>query len=206
MTIAKIPGITEKIFRRMTWKLDGEGKKVYLTFDDGPTPKVTDWVLDRLQEYDAGATFFCLGRNVEAHPGIFQRIRDRRHAVGNHTYSHMKGFRSSVDRYMDDVRIADNLIGSGLFRPPYGRILPKQVRAVTAHFRIIMWSVLSVDYNRRLTGAKVANNVIRNVSPGSIIVFHDSDKARKNLFHALPLVLQHLKEEGYSMETIDQGK
>jgi peptidoglycan/xylan/chitin deacetylase (PgdA/CDA1 family) len=188
----------------MTWALNGNWKNVYLTFDDGPTPKVTDWVLDRLKEYDARATFFCLGRNVDAHPDIFRRVLDDGHAVGNHTYSHLKGYSSSTQRYMDDVRIADTLIRSRLFRPPYGRIRPRQVKAVNGHFDIIMWSVLSVDYNRKLSGDRVAENVIRNVRPGSIVVFHDSDKARKNLFHALPRVLEYLKNEGYTMRSIGQ--
>ncbi|MCA1746550.1 MAG: polysaccharide deacetylase family protein [Bacteroidales bacterium] len=177
-------------------------KTVYLTFDDGPTPGVTEWVLEQLEKYGAGATFFCLGCNVKRHPEIYAKILAAGHAVGNHSYSHMKGFRSSVSSYVADVDRAAELIDSKLFRPPYGRILPAQVRSLRERYRIIMWSVLSVDYDRKLSGRQVVRNVVENVHPGSVIVFHDSVKASKNLYHALPRVLEYLAEEGYRMEAV----
>ena len=186
----------------MTWDLSGDQREVYLTFDDGPTPVVTPWVLDRLEEAKAKGTFFCLGRNVDKHPDIYNRILCDGHSVGNHSYSHLKGFRSSVKRYMDDIHLASNMIESKLFRPPYGRILPAQVKAVLNEYDIIMWDVLSIDYNASLSGDRVLNNVIRNVKPGSIIVFHDSEKASENLYYALPRTLEFLQEEGYSMNAI----
>ena len=186
----------------MTWNIKDEEKSVYLTFDDGPTPKVTDWVLNLLDEYDAKGTFFCLGRNVDAYPDIYKEIVRRGHSVGNHTYSHMKGYSASTQRYMDDIRIAGELIDSKLFRPPYGRILPRQVKAILPHYKIIMWEVLSVDYNRKVSSGRVAKNVINNVKPGSIVVFHDSDKARKNLYAALPVVMEYLKKEGFAMKAL----
>ena len=204
MLIARIPSLITKSFKRMTWNIQGDTKSVYLTFDDGPTPKVTDWVLDKLDDYNARGTFFCLGRNVDAHPEILKEIVSRGHSVGNHTYSHMKGYSASNSRYMDDIRLADELIDSKLFRPPYGRILPRQVRAILPRYKIIMWEVLSVDYNRKVSGDRVVKNVINNVRNGSIVVFHDSDKARKNLYHALPVVLEYLKENGYEMKRIDE--
>jgi len=188
----------------MTWDLSGEDdqQEVYLTFDDGPTPVVTPWVLDQLDEVQAKATFFCLGRNVDKHPDLYKQILVTGHSVGNHSYSHMKGFRSSIKRYMDDIHLASNLIDSKLFRPPYGRILPGQVKAVIQQYDIIMWDVLSIDYNSGLTGERVLQNVTNNVKPGSIIVFHDSDKASDNLYYALPRTLEFLHESGYAMKAI----
>jgi len=186
----------------MTWDLPGEHRDVFLTFDDGPTPVVTPWVIDRLEEAKAKATFFCLGRNVDKHPEIYKQILAAGHSVGNHSYSHLKGFRSSVRRYMDDIGLAADMIDSKLFRPPYGRIFPGQVKAVMQEYDIIMWDVLSIDYNSGLSGKRVLENVTRNVKPGSIIVFHDSDKAADNLYYALPRTLEFLQTEGYSMKSI----
>jgi peptidoglycan-N-acetylglucosamine deacetylase len=204
MLIAKIPPFLSRIFRSLTWDLPAVDKTVYLTFDDGPTPVVTDWVLEQLDSYRAGATFFCLGCNVKNHPEIYEKILAAGHAVGNHSFSHKKGFRSSVTSYVADVDRAGELIGSKLFRPPYGRILPGQVRSLRERYRIIMWSVLSVDYNRKVPGPQVVKNVLENVRPGSIIVFHDSVKASKNLYHALPEVLKYLAREGYEMKVLQQ--
>jgi peptidoglycan/xylan/chitin deacetylase (PgdA/CDA1 family) len=186
----------------MTWDLQGEHREVYLTFDDGPTPVVTPWVLEQLAQAEAKATFFCLGRNVDKHPEIYEMILANGHSVGNHSYSHLKGFRSSIKRYMDDINLASDMIDSRLFRPPYGRIFPGQVKAVLEHYDIIMWDVLSIDYNSGLSGERVLQNVVRNVKPGSIIVFHDSEKAADNLYYALPRTLEFLKEEGYNMCSI----
>ena len=204
MLIARIPPLLSRIFRSLTWELPAVDKTVYLTFDDGPTPEVTDWVLEQLESYRAGATFFCLGCNVKSYPEIYAKILAAGHAVGNHSWSHKKGFRSSVSSYVADVDRAAELIDSKLFRPPYGRILPAQVRRLRERYRIIMWSVLSVDYDRKVPGPQVVRNVLENVRPGSIIVFHDSVKAGKNLYHALPEVLEHLSVEGYRMEVLQQ--
>jgi peptidoglycan/xylan/chitin deacetylase (PgdA/CDA1 family) len=186
----------------MTWDFYGNHQDVFLTFDDGPTPGVTPWVLNQLEDFGAKATFFCLGRNVDKHPDIYNQILAAGHTVGNHSYSHLKGFRSSVKRYVDDINLASNMIDSRLFRPPYGRIFPGQVRAVLQQYDIIMWDVLSIDYNSGLSGDRVLQNVVKNVQPGSIIVFHDSEKASENLFHALPRTLEFLKEKGFSMTAI----
>ncbi len=198
MLIAKIPGLLSRTFKSLTWELPAKNREVYLTFDDGPTPVVTDWVLDQLSQYGFRATFFCLGNNVKNHPEIYQRILSEGHATGNHTFSHKKGFGCTIEDYVNDIEKADELIGSDLFRPPYGRIRPAQVKYLKGKYRIIMWSVLSVDYNRNISGHQVYRNVSDNVKPGSIIVFHDSVKASGNLYKALPLVLQYLKEEGFS--------
>ncbi|HER07587.1 MAG TPA: polysaccharide deacetylase family protein [Bacteroides sp.] len=199
MLIVRPPSLLTRALRRMTWDFYGDHRNVYLTFDDGPTPVITPWVLDRLGEADALATFFCLGRNVDKYPEIYRQILSRGHTVGNHSYSHLKGFRSTVGRYMDDINLAGNLIDSKLFRPPYGRIFPGQVKAVLEEYDIIMWDVLSIDYNTGLTGERVLQNVTNNVKPGSIIVFHDSEKASENLFFALPRTLEYLSDHGYRM-------
>jgi len=202
MLIVRPPSLLTRALHRMTWDLHGDHREVFLTFDDGPTPVVTPWVLDQLAEAEAMATFFCLGRNVDKHPEIYNQILERGHSVGNHSYSHLKGFRSSIKRYMDDIDLASDMIDSKLFRPPYGRIFPGQVKAVLEQYDIIMWDVLSIDYNSGLTGERVLRNVTRNVKPGSIIVFHDSDKAADNLYYALPRTLEFLKDEGYVMKAI----
>ena len=141
MLIVRPPSLLTRALHRMTWDLSGEHRNVYLTFDDGPTPVVTPWVIDRLEEAGARATFFCLGRNVDKHPVIYRQILAAGHSVGNHSYSHLKGFRSSIKRYMDDIGLAAGMIDSKLFRPPYGRIFPGQVKAVMQEYDIIMWDV-----------------------------------------------------------------
>lgn len=202
MLIVRPPSLLTRALHRMTWDLQGDHREVYLTFDDGPTPVVTPWVLEQLDGANAKGTFFCLGRNVDKYPEIYKQILTEGHSVGNHSYSHLKGFRSSLKRYMDDIHLASDMIDSRLFRPPYGRIFPGQVKAVLEEYDIIMWDVLSIDYNSGLGGDRVLQNVTRNVKPGSIIVFHDSDKAADNLYHALPRTLEFLKEAGYVMNSI----
>lgn len=162
---------------------------LHLTFDDGPTPDVTHWVLDKLKEYGAKATFFCLGRNVERYPETYNRIVEEGHSVGNHTYSHLKGWQVSKPEYLDDVKLASNYISSGLFRPPYGRMGWNQLRALKDQYRILMWDVMSYDFSNRICPRQCLDNVIGNVRNGSIVVFHDSKKAHRNLQYALPGVL-----------------
>ena len=202
MLIARIPPFLARVFRSLTWDIPVADKSVFLTFDDGPTPEVTDWVLEQLDTFGAKATFFCLGSNVKRQPEIFGRIIAAGHAVGNHSYSHKKGFNSSAESYVKDVDRASELINSALFRPPYGRILPGQVRKLRERYRIIMWTVLSVDYDKQVSSRQVVRNVLHNVQPGSIIVFHDSVKASKNLYHALPEVLEQMNSEGYTFRAI----
>ncbi len=206
MLIVRPPQIITRFMPRMTWGFYGELRKVFLTFDDGPTPGVTDWVLDQLKKYDARATFFCIGRNVEHFPDIYQRILEEGHSTGNHTYSHLKGFGTRNRHYFEDIELAHNLIDSDLFRPPYGRILPSQVNRIVNHYRIIMWNVLSIDYNRKVPCDQVYRNVIDNTRSGSIVVFHDSEKARKNLYYSLPRTLDYLSRQGYEFESIPMQK
>jgi peptidoglycan/xylan/chitin deacetylase (PgdA/CDA1 family) len=202
MFIVRPPEIITRMMPRMTWGFYGEYKKVFFSFDDGPTPDVTPWVLDCLRQYNAKATFFCLGRNVDHNPEIYNQIIREGHSAGNHTYSHLKGYGTRNQQYFDDIELARNLIDSELFRPPYGRILTSQITEIIKNYRIIMWDVLSYDYNHRVSGDTIVRNVTRNVRSGSIIVFHDSAKARKNVYHALPRVLEFLVKEGYEMLAI----
>lgn len=185
------------------WRIKGSGRKVYLTFDDGPIPEVTPWVLDTLEEYGIHATFFCVGDNVERHPELLDEIRRRGHMVGNHTMNHMQSLHASNLTYLRNVVQANRLIGSRLFRPPHGLIKHRAARAIKRHYTIIMHDLVSCDYNHKLSGEQVLNNVKRKARPGSIIVFHDSLKAEKNLKYALPKAIEWLKANGYEFGRID---
>lgn len=194
MLFAKTPVLIMKLFPELIWHFSSREKSednfLYLTFDDGPTPEVTPWVLDCLREYNARGTFFCLGRNVDRYPELYRRILDEGHAVGNHTYSHLKGWRTRDPEYIDDIRLASQNIDSSLFRPPYGRFRKNQIREIRKDYDIVMWDVLSQDYDMNVSPRKCLSNVVSNTRPGSIVVFHDSQKARKNLFYTLPQVLE----------------
>lgn len=203
--------IIKRLFGGYVWDLPTFGKVAYLTFDDGPTPQVTDFVLDILARHDIKATFFCIGNNIEKHPEIFQRVVDAGHTVANHTYNHLNGWKTSFETYMKNVSSCEESIGrrvstfetNKLFRPPYGKITPRQAKAVRNNgYRIIMWDVLSADFDQTITPEKCLNNVVRNVQPGSIIIFHDSIKAEANLRYALPRAIEILKEKGYRFEAI----
>ena len=186
----------------MVWDFS-DSPDVYLTFDDGPTPEVTPWVLEQLRKYDFKATFFCLGKNVEQHPEIFHQILAEGHAVGNHTYSHQKGWEMKTWRYVEDVDFADDLIHSNLLRPPYGRIKPVQARVLSERYNLVMWSVLSQDYSRLVSPRKCLQNVTKHVTNGSIVLFHDSNKAFRNLRYALPRTLDFLHQKGYRCSKIE---
>ena len=196
------PKFFTKIFPRFTWSYPNDCGKVYLTFDDGPTEGVTPWVLDTLKEHNAKATFFCLGKKVEMHPDIFERILAEGHAVGNHTYSHLKGWETRTGQYIQDVDLANHLVKSDLFRPPYGRIKSTQSRILRKRYKIIMWNVLSMDYSRWVTPKRCANIVLNNLRPGAIIVFHDSKKAEKNMKYGLLKLIEAAKAKGLQFESI----
>jgi peptidoglycan/xylan/chitin deacetylase (PgdA/CDA1 family) len=181
------------------------GKTLYLSFDDGPHPVATPFVLDELGKYGAKGTFFCIGKNVEAHPEIYRRILMEGHRVGNHTQDHLNGWKVDDRRYLQNVVAAARRIDSDLFRPPYGRIGTLQasvLRSAPFNYSIIMWDVLSADFDLRLTGDRCAGNVIRHARPGSVVVFHDSEKALERLRVALPLVLEEFSSQGYRFESI----
>ena len=203
----KTPWWARTIFSAYTWRMPSHEKTVYLTFDDGPHPHITAWVLSELRKHNAKATFFCIGDNVLKYPETFTQILAEGHSVGNHTQHHLNGWKTDATTYLKDAATAAKIIRSNLFRPPYGKIRFKQARGLnealkTAHARVIMWDVLSADFDRNTSANQCKKNVIKNVSPGSIVVFHDSEKAFRNLETVLPEILIRLKEAGYKFGKI----
>ena len=190
------------LFPNVVWDKPGSGKTLFLTFDDGPTPTVTEKVLEILDQYKAKATFFCLGRNVERFQDIYQTIIARGHSVGNHSYSHLKGWRSGNLEYFEDIELASRYIHSGLFRPPYGKIRRSQIRYLKDKYKIILWEVMSHDYNNRVSEERSLRAVLRYTREGSILVFHDSLKAWNKLHYILPRVLKHFSALGFKFEAI----
>ena len=198
MLFVRTPVLIMRLFPELIWhfsRRDEQKKHIYLTFDDGPTPEVTPWVLEQLRNYNAKATFFCLGRNVDHYPEIYRQILDEGHAVGNHTYSHLKGWHTSNPEYLKDIELAEETIHSRLYRPPYGRFRKSQIREIQKKYRIVMWDVLSQDFNQSITPQKCLSNVLENVRSGSIVVFHDSLKAKENLYYTLPALLEKFSGE-----------
>ena len=197
-----IPKWFEKLYRGPIWSVKTSKKEVFLTFDDGPTPEITPWVLDQLKKHKAKATFFCIGKNIAAHPEITKRILKEGHRIGNHTYNHVNGWNTKKDTYLKEVEktqllLKNHDISTKLFRPPYGKISPKQLRTLLKkEYKIILWNVLSVDYDSKTSPEKCTQNVLKNSSNGAIIVYHDSIKANRNLKKSLPEILQHFSEKG----------
>lgn len=202
MYLSFTPRFLQQMFTEFTWHIDRKDPVVYLTFDDGPIPEVTPWVLDQLDHFNAKSTFFCVGQNIEKHADIFQNIQDRGHGIGNHTYNHLSGWSTDNVEYILNVRKGAKITGSKLFRPPYGRLRPSQTRFLKHHYQIVMWDVLSGDFDPNLTAQDCYLNVIRNTVPGSIVVFHDSLKSQDKLIEVLPRVLQHFSEKGYRFESL----
>ena len=197
----KPPKLIRRLMPDLIWEID-DADGVFLTFDDGPTPGITEWILATLDKYDAKATFFVLGKNVEMYPDLFRRIVDAGHRVGNHTYSHQKGWCMSLERYTEDVDFANDFIKSELFRPPYARITPSQTRLLAQRYKLVMWDVLSRDYSRRLSPRGCLKNVTKHLQAGSIVVFHDSVKAFRNMRYALPHTLEHIRRMGLQCKSI----
>jgi len=200
----KTPKIIQNIFSNYTWKIATNKKEIYLTFDDGPIPEITPWVLNTLSKFNAKVTFFCVGDNVQKHPRIFKQILDQKHAVGNHTFNHLEGWKTNTEAYLNNIEKTEELIqNSKIFRPPYGKIKPKQAKfLINKGYQIIMWDVLSADYNQTISQKKCYQNVIKNAANGSIIVFHDSEKAFKNLEYTLPKVLAYFTEKGFVFKAL----
>ncbi len=184
------------------WRIPTDEKCVYLTFDDGPIPQVTPWVLDTLAGYGVKATFFCTGDNAARNKDIFDSIIAQGHRVGNHTMNHIQGIKVDTPRYLANIERADEHIHSPLFRPPHGFMRPSQFAAIKNKYTTVMWDVVTRDYSRKLNGEQVLNNVKRYVRNGSIIVFHDSIKAEKNMRYAMPRAIEWLLENGYSFRTL----
>lgn len=204
--------LIKKIFSGFVWDFPNKEKKVYLTFDDGPTPEVTEWTLNQLKQFDAKATFFCIGENIQKHPEIFNKVIDEGHSIGNHTFNHLKGWHTANEEYIENFKQCEteilkqlqiNNLKSKLFRPPYGKIKFAQSKILRKmNYKIIMWDILSADFDTSISPEECLENVLKNIRSGSIIIFHDSIKASKNLEYALPKTLAFLKENGYKCEAI----
>jgi peptidoglycan/xylan/chitin deacetylase (PgdA/CDA1 family) len=197
----QIPRIIQKSTRLLNWRVEGTNN-VYLTFDDGPTPEITNKVLEILQSFNVKGTFFCIARNVERHPEIYANILSSGMAVGNHTYSHLNGWKHRKQAYVNDVVLAAEQIKSKLFRPPYGKIRNIQARQLAKKFKLIMWDVLSKDYAYKTTPEQCLNNVKTYTKAGSIVVFHDSVKAFSKLEYALPKSIEYLLNKGYNLNAV----
>src|SRR5659263_100212 len=189
MIIEQLPVFFRGVYRKVTWRKDNRLKNIYLTFDDGPIPEVTPWVLDILDKYGIKATFFCVGENVWRYPDIYQEILRRGHRTGNHTYNHLRGFFTFSKRYLENVEKAASFIKSDLFRPPHGELRSYQYLRLRKKYQIIQWDVITRDYNPDLTGEQVLSIVKKYARNGSIIVFHDSLKSERNMRYAMPCLL-----------------
>ena len=192
------------LYPSFTWQMPENNRNIYLSFDDGPHPQVTPFVLNQLKDFKAKASFFCIGDNIVKYPKVYERIVNEGHTVGNHTQNHLNGWKSPTTKYLENVAAAANYIDSNLFRPPYGKIKRFQAKQLQENLglKIIMWSVLSGDFDQQILPEKCLQNVLLNTRPGSIVVFHDSEKAWKRLVYALPKVLEYFTEKGYSFEKI----
>lgn len=198
------PWWLRKIYRHCLWEMPPDGNKVYLSFDDGPHPEATAFVLDQLKEHQARASFFCIGKNVASHPELYSRILREGHRVGNHSFSHLNGWKTSGKDYLEDIEKAAQWIGSPLFRPPYGRVTFSQLRKIREGLKMtpVMWSLLSGDFDPGISNETCASNVLDRMKPGDIIVFHDSQKALDKIKYALPLVLKEIRARGWVTELL----
>jgi peptidoglycan-N-acetylglucosamine deacetylase len=198
----RLPEFLTSLFKEAVWRFDENEAVVYLTFDDGPVPEITPWVLQVLERENIKATFFCVGENVMKYPDIYKQILASGHSVGNHTYNHWQGIRKKDQDFFENIEKATDFINSDLFRPPHGWMKRSQYKQLIKNFRIIMWDVISCDYNHQISPEKVISNVCNYVRAGSVITFHDSVKARKNLTNSLVPAINRIKSLGYRFEPI----
>lgn len=202
-----VPRWLRMLYPNRTWSLPVDEKILYLSFDDGPHPTITPRVLELLKQYNAKATFFCVGNNVEKYPAVFNSIQAEGHSLGNHSFHHLNGWKSDNQIYIDDVKKADSLIHSNLFRPPYGRLKFSQASALLQMgYELIMWTVLSADYDRNITKEQCAMRVIKNITSGTIVLFHDSEKAEERMLYALEELLNDATKKGYQFKAIKYKK
>ncbi|GJM31680.1 MAG: polysaccharide deacetylase [Saprospiraceae bacterium] len=204
MYLVKTPKFIQNLFPNFTWRIPTDEKELFLTFDDGPIPEVTPWVLDQLEQYDAKGTFFCVGDNIRKHPDVFEQVVEKGHAVGNHTFSHLNGWATDNLPYFHNIRHCAHLVNSVLFRPPFGQLKPRQAQFLQRHYRIVMWDVLSGDFDPNITPEQCLANVINNAGPGSIVVLHDSLKADEKLQYVLPRILEHFSALGYTFGKLNE--
>jgi len=205
MYLVKTPWILKKLYPNLIWNARRDARSIFLTFDDGPIPIVTPFVLNTLKKHNAKATFFCIGDNVSKHPDIFNDLKKDGNAIGNHTYNHLRGWKTDNETYLQNFLQADKLLDTPLFRPPYGRIKRQQIKLLTnarPDLKIYMWDVLSGDFDMSLTPQECLKNVLKHTEPGSVIVFHDSIKAFTRLEYVLPRALEAWSKEGYTFEIL----
>lgn len=202
MFIEQPPQIFRALYPQAIFRMDPNEKAVYLTFDDGPIPEVTPWVLDQLDKYEIKATFFMVGDNIHKHPEVFQMVIDRGHRVGNHTYNHIRGFEYSNSEYLENTKLVDSIVHSELFRPPHGHMGFRQYYTLRHYYKIIMWDLVTRDYSKKMRPEQVFKNVKRYARNGSIITFHDSLKSwnNGNLQYALPRSIEYLLDKGYAFK------
>jgi len=213
LNIFRTPSFLSKLFPSLLWRVPAEGKILYLTFDDGPVPGPTEFVIEELKRHKAVATFFCIGDNVRKHPAVFEKILSEGHAIGNHTFNHLKGWSTTLEKYLDNVSLCESQFtvympmvqeaqSTHLFRPPYGRITNAQIKALKERYRIVMWDVLTHDYSKSISPERCLAGTIKAVRAGSIVVFHDSLKAERNLRYVLPRFLEHCASQGFVFRSL----
>jgi peptidoglycan/xylan/chitin deacetylase (PgdA/CDA1 family) len=196
------PKFIKLLFPSLIWELPNNANKIYLTFDDGPHPRITQLVLDILKTNQAKATFFCVGDNVSKYPEMAKQIISDGHSIGNHTFHHVKGWDTPTAEYVDEVKSCDSLMATKLFRPPYGRITPKQIRVLSEQYQIVMWDILTRDYEADLSIVKAFEAFTKAIKSGSIIVMHDSEKAEKQMLTLLPMILEYGRKQGFIFDAI----
>jgi peptidoglycan/xylan/chitin deacetylase (PgdA/CDA1 family) len=206
----KTPGLIKKIFSNLVWDVPTNSNEIFLTFDDGPIPKLTSYVLEVLHDFDALATFFCVGDNISKNPDILEQILAKNHLVGNHTHNHLKGWSTSTSRFVSNAGKCQEQISKyqgntarPVFRPPHGQITFNQVKALKANYNIVMWDILAYDYDTAHSPLKSLDRIISKTKPGSIVVFHDNYKAEEKLKFILPTYLKYFKERGFSFKKLD---
>lgn len=204
MFIEQPPWFFRALYPKAIFRMSPDEKAVYLTFDDGPIPEVTPWVLDLLDKYDIKATFFMVGDNIRKHPDVFRMVVDRGHRIGNHTFNHIRGFEYLSKNYLANTDKANEVMHTDLFRPPHGHMTSLQYATLKRHYKIIMWDLVTRDYSKKMRPPQVLANVMRYARNGSIITFHDSLKSwnNGNLPYALPRAIEFLKEEGYEFKVL----
>lgn len=204
MFVSHPPAILKRMYPSLHWSIPLTAEpRIYLTFDDGPTPGVTDLVLEKLQKADAKGTFFCLGNNIKEHPQLFNQLLAEGHKVGNHTCNHLNGWTTTTEDYLHDIMSFDEIYKTNLFRPPYGRIKSAQIKAIIEQYKIIMWSVLTRDYDDLITKEKALEITLKRLKPGAIVVFHDSLKAKDKMLFLLDKVLEVAREQQWKCSVIE---
>jgi len=212
MFIHKTNFLMRAMYPEFIWRIPTREKEIFLTFDDGPIPEITEFVLQVLEKYNAKATFFCIGGNIEKYPRIFQQLVNQQHSIGNHTFNHLKGWDTEVEIYLDNFKKCEDEIFKqisnpepqipNLFRPPFGRIKKIQAKEILKSHKVVMWDVLTGDYDQSLSQERVLSKTFQYTEQGSIVLFHDSIKASKNMMYALPKFLKHFSEEGFTFKAL----